>query len=101
MKDSEPGTALKAEPLDPTNFGLSSRVLLEAVGPHRIRIVKRRKSRIIMKDGRQLLQQAQQIKKYLPGVTVEVATTAPVCSKTRAYLKEHGVTVIPFPNKIH
>jgi len=69
-------------------------VILEAVGPHQIRIVKRRKSRIIMKDGKQLLQQAQQIKKQFPDVTVEVATTAPVCSKTRAFLQGHGVRVV-------
>ncbi len=94
MKDKKLSKASEPKPVDPTKFGLSRRVVLEAVGSNCIRIIKRRKSRIIMKDGKRLLQQAQRIKSHLPSVAVEVATTAPVCSKTRAYLREHGVKVV-------
>ena len=58
-----------------------------------IYIVKNIKSRIIMKDGMKIVDIAKSIqaqkstKKYL-------ATTAPVCSKTKKYLEENQIKTV-------
>jgi len=46
-----------------------------------------------MKDGERLLKQAQQIKELEPTSKIKIATSAPICSKTKAYL---GNQKIPF-----
>ena len=49
------------KPMDPKTFGLPPRTVLERVGDNKIAIVIRRKSRIIMKDGRNILEKASKI----------------------------------------
>ena len=79
--------------LDPNLFGLSSRVNLKQDEDGTITIIKDRKSRIIMKDGFKLNEQANAIRNVAPGSNIVVLTTAPVCSKTRDYLHENGIHV--------
>ena len=52
-----------------------------------------RKSRIIMKDGRKLLETLQPIRDNIPGARIEIRATAPICSKTRRFLQEEGFIV--------
>lgn len=79
--------------IDPKTVpGLSSRVVLEEDGD-RMRIVINRKSRIIMKDGERIAEMAGKIKKVYPDKAIVLATTAPVCGKTRPWLEERGITV--------
>ena len=77
--------------LDPKTFNLSSRVVIEEEKSS-LTLVVNRKSRIIMKDGRRLLDQIRQIKKT-SNKTVLIFTTAPVCSKTKSFLNSNGVEI--------
>jgi hypothetical protein len=77
--------------LDPKIFNLSSRVIIEEEKSS-LTLVVNRKSRIIMKDGRRLLDQIRQIKKT-SNKTVLIFTTAPVCSKTKSFLNSNGVEI--------
>jgi hypothetical protein len=80
--------------IDPKQFDLSPRVLLKKIGKTGIAIVINRKSRIIMKDGNNILEKAMKIKSRKPGMKVSLETTAPVCSKTSAFLKKNDIEVV-------
>ena len=56
--------------LDPKKYNLNSRVLIEEKSPGHIAIVVKRKSRVIMKDGGRLLEQAKAIQKTTPNIKV-------------------------------
>lgn len=80
-------------PIEPVDFGLSPRTILDAVGKNHIAIVIDRKSRIIMSDGKKITEKAETIKKHKPATKVSVKTTAPVCSKTIKFLSENGIEI--------
>lgn len=80
--------------VDPAGYNLSPRTVLKANGKNHLIIVKDRKSRIIMKDGNQILEMAGKIREARPKMKVSLFTTAPVCSKTLAFLEGHGIGVI-------
>lgn len=61
--------------------------------PETLSIIKKRKSRIIMKDGEKLLSLASDLKAKNPGYRIIFRTDAPVCSKTEKYLNENGIEV--------
>ena len=46
-----------------------------------------------MKDGRQIFEQIQQIKKHTPNSKVSLATKAPVCGKTTKYFNEERIKI--------
>jgi hypothetical protein len=46
-----------------------------------------------MADGHKILERAQKIKDALPGTAVILKTTAPICSKAKAFLEESGIQV--------
>ena len=77
--------------LDPKTFNLNNRVVIEEE-KNTLTLVVNRKSRIIMKDGRRLLDQIRQIKKF-SNKEVLIFTTAPVCSKTKSFLNSNGVEI--------
>lgn len=99
MKNSNapPKAPLKGRPVNPKDFGLHPSTRIEKTGSGAYALVIRRKSRIIMKDGRNLLDKAARIRARQPGATVSVHTTAPVCSKTQVFLAENGIHVAPLP----
>ncbi|MDH3330175.1 MAG: hypothetical protein OEM01_13165 [Desulfobulbaceae bacterium] len=76
------------------DFGLPPRIVLEQVDSNTVAIVIKRKSRIIMADGRKIVAQAEKIQKSRPEVNVALKTTAPVCSKTKKFLTDEGIQVI-------
>ena len=78
--------------LDPKIFNLNSRAIIEEE-KSALTIVVNRKSRIVMKDGRRLLDQVRQIKKFSKK-PVLIFTRAPVCSKTKGFLNNNGVEII-------
>ena len=82
--------------IDPQKFGLSTRVVIGQLSENHFVIIKDRKSRIIMKDGRQVFEQIQLIKNYTPNSKISLATNAPVCGKTTAFLKEKGIKILSF-----
>ena len=56
-------------------------------------IIKDRKSRIIMKDGYIIKEQAKKIIDMVDAKKVCMGTTAPVCSKTKLFLEELDIDV--------
>jgi hypothetical protein len=79
--------------IDPKQFGLSPRTALGQLSQNHFVIIKDRKSRIIMKDGRQIFEQIRQIKKHTPNSKVSLATNAPVCGKTTKYFNEEKIKI--------
>lgn len=77
----------------PETFGLHRTTIIEQIDPQTYSLILRRKSRVIMTDGRKLLERAEKIKKIIPDAVVQVETTAPVCSKTMAFLADHDIVV--------
>ena len=78
--------------LDPKKYGLSTRVVLIENDQKEIIIVIDRKSRIIMKDGIKLVDQARKIQRQEQKI-IGVKTNAPVCSKTKQYLQKKGIEI--------
>ena len=83
---------IKIKLIDPTKAGVSKRIKVGIDTQANYYIVKSVKSRIIMKDGRRLLDQIRQIKK-VSNKEVLIFTTAPVCSKTKSFLNSNGVEI--------
>tara|TARA_X000001036_G_C20260304_1_gene635915 strand:- start:278 stop:535 length:258 start_codon:yes stop_codon:yes gene_type:complete len=81
--------------INPKNYNLSSRIILQEDISKKLFIVVRRKSRIIMKDGVRLLGISKKIKEKEKNRKTGVLTTAPICSKTKKYLEENGISVQP------
>ena len=80
--------------LDPLSLGLPSRTTVEKINSDTLAIVIKRKSRIIMADGKKILSKVAQIKIVKPGINVILKTTAPICSKTSQLLEKEGVEII-------
>ncbi len=80
--------------IDPKLFNLPSSTKLKQVGANQFDIVIQRKSRIIMKDGEGILTKVNIIKEHVPNAKVSLRTSAPVCSKTKSFLKEHSISVL-------
>ncbi len=85
-----------AEKINTIDVNLARNTEVKFIGDNHIAIVKNRKSRIIMKDGEKILSDAVKIRKSNPKIKVSFMTNAPLCSKTRAFLEENGIAVIPF-----
>jgi hypothetical protein len=83
------------ESIDPKKFGLPARTVLEQIASNVIAIVMQRKSRIIMADGKKIVEKARKIQDVLPDVIVVLKTYAPVCGKTVFFLEREGVEVTP------
>ena len=81
-------------PIDPKEFGITGKTIIEQVGKNHYAIVISRKSRIIMADGRKLREKFDLIKKAKPGAKLSLKTNTPVCSKTTAFLKYHKIEII-------
>ena len=79
----------------PGDYGLPVRTRLERLEEDHLAIRVDRKSRIIMKDGHALLEKATRIKETNSTLRVSLKTSAPVCGKTRQFLEDHGVAVLP------
>ena len=84
------------EYIDPKEFGLPSRTVIEKITADTLAIIVDRKSRIIMADGRKIVDKAEKIRQGEPGVKIILKSSAPVCSKTSHFLSEHGVDVERF-----
>ncbi len=80
--------------IEPSQYGLSSRTELRQKSKEKLTILINRKSRIIMKDGHAILAKAAKIREKDPEISIEVETTAPVCSKTQRFLLENGIYTV-------
>ena len=80
--------------INPKDYGLTQRDVLIQHQPHRFSLVIHRKSRIIMADGKRIVDKIGIIGKTDPQAKVSLRTNAPICSKTRNFLKEMRINVI-------
>ena len=79
--------------IDSSTLGISKRTQV-AVGKDRnYYIIKNIKSRIIMKDGKKIVETASIIKNQT-SKRVFLATSAPVCSKTKNYLESKNIQIV-------
>ena len=79
--------------IDSSTFGLPKRTQV-AVGKDRNHyIIKNIKSRIIMKDGKKIVETAGIIKNQT-NKQIFLATSAPVCSKTKNYLISKNIQIV-------
>jgi len=79
--------------INPKNYNLTSRTTLYKKTDN-IYIIIDRKSRIIMKDGYRISEQAKSILSMDPDVRIRVATSAPVCSKTKEFLLRADIETV-------
>ena len=75
--------------LDPKTFKIRARVTIEE-GRTGVSLLIDRKSRIIMKDGKNFLEYKRKINERIKK-PITIYTTAPVCSKTKKFLFNNGV----------
>jgi hypothetical protein len=80
--------------LDSKTLGLHPRTIIEQIEQDTVAIVMKRKSRIIMADGRKILTMAEKIVQARPGIRVMLKTSAPVCSKTLQSLADNNIELI-------
>ena len=86
-------TKKKLKTVSPDEFGLSSRTMLGVDNKNNHYIIKNIKSRIIMETGKKINEIANKIRSKTKR-SVFLATTAPVCSKTKQYLEEKKTNII-------
>ena len=79
--------------IDPKKYNLTSRATLYKKMDD-IFIIIDRKSRIIMKDGYRISEQAKSIWSVEPGIRIKVATSAPMCTKTKEYLRQVNIEAL-------
>jgi len=79
--------------IDPKLYGLPARTVLLKDDRDNFVLFIDRKSRIIMKDANAVLEKADKIRKTVPGATITLETTAPVCSKSTKFLSDNGIEV--------
>ena len=80
--------------IDPKEFGLPPKTVIKQISKNHLAFVISRKSRIIMSDGRKILEKANKIKKIQHDSRISVKTSAPVCSKTIQFLKDNDIEII-------
>ena len=83
----------KLKQINSSTLGLSKRMQVAVDGDHNYYIIKNIKSRIIMKDGKKIKEIANLIKNQT-AKRVFLATTAPICSKTKTYLECKNIQTI-------
>ena len=79
--------------IDSKSVGAPTRSVIGQDNNNRLYIIKNIKSRIIMKDGYKIAEAVKQIKNK-NNISVSLATTAPVCSKTTRFLNENDIKII-------
>ena len=83
----------KLKQIDSSTLGLSKRTQVAVGAGRNYYIIKNIKSRIIMKDGKKIVETASIIKNQT-NKQVFLATTAPVCSKTKTYLFNKNIQIV-------
>ena len=80
--------------IDPGEFNLPGRTVLEEEQDGQLTLVLDRKSRIIMADGRRIVAKAEIIRINRSDQPINLRTTAPICSKTARYLAENNIKIV-------
>mgnify|MGYP001261730720 CR=1 FL=1 len=85
---------IKMKKINPKDYNLPPRLNIQVNKKNELFYIIDRKSRIIMKDGVKIFNHVQEIRKKELSIKIILKTTAPVCSKTKAFLVEKGVSVV-------
>ena len=80
--------------IDPIIYGLPAKIQLNKINKDHIAIIKKRKSRIIMSDGKIILDQVNKIRKKHPELNISLTISGPICSKTVSLLKNNNISII-------
>jgi hypothetical protein len=80
--------------IDPKALGLPARTTVEEIDSNTLAIVIKRKSRIIMADGKKILAKVAKIKTARPGINVILKTSTPICSKTLKLFESERLEVL-------
>jgi hypothetical protein len=80
--------------IDPKALGLQARTTVEEIDSNTLAIVIKRKSRIIMADGKKILAKVAKIKTARPGINVILKTSTPICSKTLKLFESERLEVL-------
>jgi len=79
--------------IDSKKFGLPPKTIIEQLGENHFAIIISRKSRVIMSDGRKILDKAKRINDVQPDAKISLIISAPLCSKTKKFLEDKGITI--------
>ena len=85
--------SIEGQFIDPKQFNISPSTKLIKSNEKEFVIIITRKSRIIMKDGKGILDKANKIKKCILDAKINLKTSAPVCSKTKSFLMANDINV--------
>lgn len=80
--------------IDPSLYKLPPGTKLEQIDDKTLALVIYRKSRLIMADGKKILDKLRSVNDISPELRTALKTTAPICSKTSALLKKNGISII-------
>lgn len=80
--------------LNPKEYNLHAGTEIIQLSDHKIAIVKKRKSRIIVKDGKKFLEQIAAIKEKHPNHEFALIISGPICSKTLKLMAKNRIEVI-------
>ena len=73
--------------------GIFTHSIIEKIDDNNFEIIKSRKSRIIMKDSRRILEESNAIKTQFPKAKIILRTNAPLCSKSIKFLEENQINI--------
>ena len=79
--------------IDPKRYKLSSRTNILQGNKKDFYIVIDRKSRIVMKDGYRISKIAKAVLGVEKSSSINLLTSAPVCSKTQLFLSENDIQI--------
>ena len=77
--------------IDPRSIGLDAMDMIYQVDTNHYVLFINRKSRIIMSDAPRLLSKIEKLSRTFQEAKISLQTSAPVCSKTRAFLESQQV----------
>ncbi len=75
------------------DFGIAGRIKI-IKNDNGFEIYKVRKSRIIMKDGAQIVDIAQLLLEHNPKAKIDLIIQGPICSKTKNLLAENQISIL-------
>lgn len=76
------------------DYGLTGRIKIVEISKGHLGIMKKRKSRIIMKDGHKIIESVSKLKSHDPELKISLIISGPICSKTLSYLVDNEINVI-------
>ena len=80
--------------IDPKIFGIHPSTKIVQKKKNEYEIIINRKTRVIMKDGKNILQKIAKIQEAQPGAKVSIRLSSPICSKTKAFLESKNINIV-------